>query len=277
MKIQEMQEFINTLQVHTVIAGNRGKWYDASNMWHTYIFQPLYNALHLLVAYMPGHSAGLAIIAMTIIVRLAIFPLTKKGIIAQQNMKRIDPKIKELKEKHKGDKQAESLAMMELYKTEGVSPVGGCLPLLIQLPIIYALYRTFSTLAPVSAAAAAIATSTAPALYSFVPLVSPAISFIGINLASKSIFLAVIVGATQFISSRLSLGAPKEAPDREKASFQDDMQHSMQMNMRYFMPVMMAVFSYNIGAAVALYWVTTNLFTIGQELALVKSGIKSKA
>jgi YidC/Oxa1 family membrane protein insertase len=242
-------------------------------MWHTYIYQPLYNVLHLLIAYMPGHSAGLAIIAMTVIVRFAIYPLTKKAILAQQGMKRIEPKIKELKEKHKGDRQAEALAMMELYKAESVSPMGGCLPLLIQLPIIFALYSIFSTVAPAHTEVVVDAATTT-ILYSFVTEVAPGTIFLGIDLASKSILLALIVGITQYISSRLSLGVPKPAPNRETATFQDDMQHSMQMNMRYFLPIMMALTSWGIGAAVALYWVTTNLFTIGQELVLQKSGVK---
>lgn len=241
-------------------------------MWHTYIYDPLFNILHLLIAYMPGHSAGLAIIALTLIVRFAIYPLTLKAAKAQKNMQRIAPHMEEIKQKHKDDKQAQAMAMMELYKKENVSPMSGCLPILIQLPIIFALYSIFASLAPQAGVPfAMVATSTADLLYSFVPNITPDMYFLGINLSSKNILLALIVAATQFVSSHLTLGPKKPAPNRETATFSEDMQHSMQLQARYFMPIMMGYFAYIASAAVALYWVTTNLFTIVQQYAVNKN------
>src|SRR5438105_3158478 len=115
-----------------------------SSIWHTVVYQPLYNILFFLVGIIPGHNVGLAIILLTIIVRVALFPLTGKSIKAQKAMKVLEPKLKELREKHKDDKQKLAQKSMELYQEHGVTPFSGCLPMVIQIPIIIGLYWVFS-------------------------------------------------------------------------------------------------------------------------------------
>jgi YidC/Oxa1 family membrane protein insertase len=226
----------------------------------TFVYKPIYNAFFFLLWLTPGHYVGFAIIALTLLVRFAIYPLTLKSIKAQRAMKELDPKIKALKEKHKDDKSAQSMAMMELYKQENVSPMSGCLPLLIQIPVISTLFFVLKGIAVVNN----------DYIYGFIPRVtSPNLYFFGLDLAGTSIVLALLVGITQFYSTHLSMGAKTtKTPlkDGEKPSFADDFQDSMQMNMRYFLPALLAFTAYKLTAAVALYWVTSNMFTIGQEL-----------
>src|SRR3989344_5365144 len=112
-------------------------------LWNSFIYDPLYNALILLVGVLPGHSVGGAIILLTVVVKTVLYPLTGKSIRAQRAMKELEPDLKRIREEYKNDRQGQSKKMMELYQREGVSPFSGCLPVLIQIPIILALYWVF--------------------------------------------------------------------------------------------------------------------------------------
>src|SRR3989344_7564892 len=107
------------------------------------LYRPLFNATVLLYNLIPGQDFGLAIISLTIIIRIILFPLSVKALKSQKAIAKINPKTKELKEKHKNDQVAYNKAVMDLYKEHGVNPMAGCLPLIIQLPVIIALYRVF--------------------------------------------------------------------------------------------------------------------------------------
>lgn len=250
-------------------------WHCASillimkTIWNTLIYKPIYNFLFILLAFVPGHNVGIAVILLTIIIRIAIYPLTLKSIKAQRAMKSIEPKLKEIKEKFKDDKQQQALATMDLYKKENISPMSGCLPLLIQIPIISTLFFVLKNVG-----------ETDPSfLYSFVSTdFVPNMAFLGLDLSAKSIVLAVLVGITQYFTTRFSLGKPvKEVrKDNEKVSFQEDFQKSMQLNMRYMLPVILALTAASLPGAVALYWVTSNMFSIGQEMWVTKRGLKDR-
>jgi YidC/Oxa1 family membrane protein insertase len=233
-----------------------------SAIWHTAIYAPLYNLLMLFVAVLPGHSVGGAIILLTATVKGVLYPLAQKGIIAQRAMRELEPKIKEIRERHKEDKVQVAQKTMELYQKEGVTPFSGCLPLLIQIPIIIALYWTFFKGLSI----------TPEYFYSFVPIPEELdMDFLVFDLAAKSIFLACAAGFTQYIQADLSLGNQKEDNTKpkqtsDKPSFQEDFQKSMQFQMRYIFPIMISFIAYTTSAAVALYWVTSNIFSIAQEL-----------
>src|SRR3989338_5389867 len=107
------------------------------------LYTPLLNILVLLYTIVPGHDLGVSIILLTVIIRVAFFPLSIKAQRSQREMNALAPKLKELKEKHKHDKAAEGAATMQLYKEHGINPVAGCIPLLIQLPFLIALYQVF--------------------------------------------------------------------------------------------------------------------------------------
>jgi YidC/Oxa1 family membrane protein insertase len=241
-------------------------------LWHSLFYQPLYNALIAIIAFVPGHSVGVGIIVLTLMVKGALLPLTAKSSRAQRAMKVLDPAMKAIKERHKDNKEAQAKAMMELYKEHKVTPFSGCLPILLQLPFIIGLYFVFWK-----------GLSIDPAIiYSFVPHPeSLNTHFLGLDLAGRSILLAVLAGATQFGQAWLVSGKTTNEPKEEKkekgeSSFQDDFQKSMQIQMLYILPIMIGVFAYSISAAVALYWTVSNIVSIAQEL-YIKRKVKPDA
>jgi YidC/Oxa1 family membrane protein insertase len=239
-----------------------------SALWHTIVYQPLYNILILLIAVLPEHSVGIAIIILTIIVRLALFPLTGKSIRAQKAMKELEPEIKKIREKYKDDKQEQAKKTMELYQEKGVTPFSGCLPLFIQIPIIIGLYLVFKDLLVPGQAA----------LYSFVTHPGALdMHFLFFDLAGKSAILAACAGIAQYFQADLSLGrqTPPVAAKSDSPTFQEDFARSMQMQMRYVLPVMISFIAFNTSAAVALYWTTSNILSIIQELLIRRSASKT--
>ncbi|MES2930610.1 MAG: YidC/Oxa1 family membrane protein insertase [Patescibacteria group bacterium] len=231
-------------------------------LWNTVFYQPIYNALIFIINNITFGDVGFGIIILTIIVKLILFPLTKKSIKSQILMKRMEPEIKKIK-KEFPNKEEQARKTFELYKKYGTNPFSGCLVVLLQLPVIFALYYVFYK---------GLAVGSGP-LYSFVHMPETLHShFLGLfDLHGKSIILAIVAGITQFIQGYLATPAkPKvevvkgiEAP--EEKTFQDQLSSSMQMNIKYILPIFIAFIAYQISAAVALYWITSNIFTIVQE------------
>lgn len=237
-----------------------------SALFNHLLVNPLYNVLVGLFAVIPFADAGIAIIIVTILVRLALFPLSKKAVRAQVEMQRIAPELERIKEDHKGNQEAQAKATLELYKKSGVNPFSGFLVLLIQLPVIFALYRIFlSTGFP---------NIDATRLYSFVHApASVSAYFLGITLTEKSYLLAFLAAVTTFFQIKLA-ALPKV--DDSKKSFGNDLAKSMQSQMKYFFPIIVFFIAYKISGVIALYWLTTNLFTIGQEI-VVRRKLKEEA
>src|SRR6185369_4453660 len=107
------------------------------------LIQPLLNLLVLGYNFVPGHDIGVVIILVTVLIRLILAPSFHKSLKQQHSMAALQPKLNELREKHKDNKEAQAKAMMDLYKEHKVNPLGSCLPLLIQLPLLIALYQVF--------------------------------------------------------------------------------------------------------------------------------------
>lgn len=235
-----------------------------SAFWHTVFYQPLYNGLIFLIGIMPGFSVGLAVILLTVIVRLIIFPFVHKSIKTQRKMRELEPELKKIREKYK-DKQEQAKRTMELYQKHGTNPFSGCLTIIIQLPILIALYLVFRNGF----------SENAGLLYSFVHYSSQASpEFLGLNLEAKSYLLALVVGVSQYFYTALSL--PKTPRGQGPSSFQEELSRSMNLQMRYFFPILFVVFSATLPAAVALYWLTSNMFSIAQEF-LVRALAKNEA
>ena len=112
------------------------------NIFNQALYLPLFNALVWLYNVIPGNDLGIAIIALTILIRFILYPLSKKAIQSQKAISQLQPKIKEIQKKYK-NKEEQAKAMMELYKKHKVNPMSGCLPILVQLPLLIALYRVF--------------------------------------------------------------------------------------------------------------------------------------
>lgn len=238
-----------------------------SNIYNLIVYQPLYNGLVLLMDTIPWANAGLVVILFTIIVKLCLFPLSRKAVIAQMQMKTIEPELAALKEKYKGDRQELARKTMELYKNKGIRPFLSIGLILIQLPIIFALYRIFlhSGLPKVST----------DLLYSFVSIPeSVNMMFFGwVDISKRSLALALFVGVTTFLQSKIMM-PPKPAAantDNKQSSMREEFAKNMHIQMKYVLPVLLTFFAVSLPAVVSLYWVTSNLFTIGQELFLKKT------
>jgi YidC/Oxa1 family membrane protein insertase len=229
--------------------------------FNTILYQPLFNALVLLYQYLPGRDFGIAVIVLTLLIRIILYPLMVKSIKSQKILSELQPKIQEIQQKFKNDKERQTKEMMALYQKEKINPFGGCLPLLLQLPILIALYRVFwKGLQPE-------ATSH---LYSFVPnpgVIDP--TFFGlINLAETSLVLAVLAGLTQFFQSKMLL--PKTKKAKQGGGQMAQFSEMMQKQMLYFFPIFTVFILWRLPSAIGLYWIITALFSIGQQYLILK-------
>lgn len=227
------------------------------------IYQPLYNGLVFLVGIIPGHDMGLAVIALTIIVRIVIYPLSRRAVQAQLAMKKLTPEIDELKKKYKKNSPEQSQAIFALYKERGVHPFASMGLVLVQLPLLFALYYIFYH--------GGFPSIDPALLYSFVHAPGAInMEFLGlINMAGHSLVLAVLAALTQFVYTRLTMG-PREKKNEGtpmEASLSSDMAKSFDLQARYMLPAVIGVISYTITAAAPLYWATSNTFMILQEYA----------
>ena len=223
-----------------------------TELYNTILFQPLFNATIFLYNIIPGADFGLAIVALTIITRLVFFPLTVKTILSQRALGRINPQMQEIKEKHKNDSQAQSAAIMKLYKDNNVNPLSGCLPMLIQLPILITLYRVFR---------AGFQPQNLGLIYSFISKpehINP-ISLGFLDITSRSVILALATGIFQFIQLRQNQALTNSAGGGQKEL------QAMNKQMLYFFPVMIIIIGWNLPAGLLLYWMTTTLFSMGEQ------------
>lgn len=245
-----------------------------SSLWNAVFFKPIYNILIFIISNVTFGDVGFAIILVTIIVKFALSPLTKKSIRSQILMKKMEPEIKQLKKDYP-NKEEQAKRTFDLYKKYGTNPFSGCLVVIIQLPVIFALYYVF--LKGISLDAGLI--------YPF--LTKPEsinTVFLGlIDMGGKSIVLAVLAGITQFLQAHLASPIKAKKGDieiikegEEKKSFQDELSNSMQTNVKYILPVFIAFISWKISAAIALYFVISNIFSIVQEWYIRKT-IENKA
>lgn len=229
------------------------------SLFNTILYQPLFNILVLLYLYLPGHDFGIAIIILTVLIKLIFYPLGGQAIRSQKNLSELQPKIEEIQKKYKDNKEQQVQATLELYKKEKINPFSGCLPLLIQLPILIALYQVFWR---------GFQAEQMSYLYSFVQnpgAIDP--GFLGlINLSEPNIILTILAGITQFIQSKMAL--PKNQIKAKGNA--PGMAGMMQKQMLYFFPILTVFILWNLPSAVGLYWVTTTIFSIAQQYFIFK-------
>lgn len=233
----------------------------------TVLIEPIYNAFIALIAYVPGHDAGLAIIALTILIRIIFLPAFSQALKTQHGMRRVEPELEAIKEKYKDDKQEQARQSMALFRKHGIKPFATFFSLLIQLPIFIALYAVFLREGfPELAHHLLYAGTPVP---EFVQVLF--LGFLDLT-AAKNILLAVVVAGVQLVQSRLSLGAlkPTEGMKPEKAQML-----SIQRQMLYMIPIVMGVVSYTAPAAAGLYLLTNAIISLLQEL-LVRRQIEAK-
>lgn len=228
-------------------------------LYHQILVRPIFNFLVFLYNTIPGGDFGIAILVLTIIIRFIFTPLSIKTLVSQKKLNMLQPKIKELQDKHKNDRVALGQATMAMYKEHGVNPFSGCLPLLIQLPILLALY---------SALGSGFKQESLTTLYGFVsnPGSINEISLGFLNLAHKAPLLGFLAGGLQWLQSKLSLSY------QSKNGAQDKGNPAIQMTkqMLYFFPVMVIIIAWNLPAGLVLYWVVTTLFSVFEQMYINK-------
>jgi YidC/Oxa1 family membrane protein insertase len=228
----------------------------------TFIYHPLYNGLTYLVDVVPTHDIGIAVIILTILVKLVLFPLSRQAIRTQAAMRSIAPDVEEIKKRLKDKQEEQAREIFALYKTRGIRPFSSFLLILVQFPILFGLYWVFGK--------AGFPQVDASILYSFVPFPhSVNMEFLGlIDMRGHSLLLAVLTGLTQYTYTRLSMGSRKPAVKEDSPSFSSDMARSFDLQARYVLPLIFTGIAYTLAAALPLYWTTSNLFMILQEIAM---------
>lgn len=240
-------------------------------MWNTLLIQPLFNLLVVLYNLL-GHNMGLAIIALTLLVRLILLPPTIKSLMAQKKLKDLQHEMAKIKKDHGHDKAVMTKKTMELYQKHGVNPLSSCLPLLIQLPILFALYRVFFTLGD---------SSSLNNLYPFVT--RPEVintHFLWMDLAKFDQYyvLPILAGVFQFLLSKLAM-AKSEAPlsgeaakdkDKKPEETMQNFQKMFSTQMIYLFPVMTIFIAARLPSALALYWTISTLFAVVQQYLVEK-------
>lgn len=216
-------------------------------IYNTFIYRPLLNLLVFLYGTVAFGDLGIAIIMMTVLIRAISLPLSLRTLRSQKEMAALSPELERIKEKHRGDQTAQGQATMELYRAHHINPLGGCLPLLIQIPVLLGLYRVFINVFKADSLSA---------LYGFMPdpgtINTVMLGFL--DLSRRSIPLALAAGAAQFILARMT-----------QSSNQGGQAAAINKQMLYFLPLMIIIVSWNLPAGLALYWVASTLFSMGEQ------------
>lgn len=225
------------------------------NVFHTILVKPLFNILIWFYNVIPGNDLGWAIIALTLLIRIILIPSFQKSLRSQKELQELQPKLNEIKEKYKDNREAQTKATLEVYKTHKVNPFSSCLPLLVQLPILLALYRVFLS---------GLNDDVTLGLYPFV--VNPGkinTNFLGLVELSRSNFIfALLAGASQFIQSKMMI--PKTPASQDKTAA------LMTAQFTYFMPILTILIAMSLPAGLSLYWLVTTLFAIGQQYYIIR-------
>jgi YidC/Oxa1 family membrane protein insertase len=224
--------------------------------------QPLLNLLVFLYNILWG-DIGLAIIAITVIIRLILYPSFKHQLESQKKLAELQPKLKELQSRYKDNREEQSKAMMKFYRENKVNPFGSCLPLIIQLLILIALFQVFRT---------GLNGAALENLYSFVtnPGSINTLSLGFLELSTPNIILAFITGGVQYFQSKLMMRfQPK--PAAKGSGGTADMGSMISKQMIYVLPVITVIFGAQLPAGLTLYWLITTLFMLGQQYIIIRS------
>ena len=197
--------------------------------WFTFIAKPMFLLLQYIHDYVGNW--GWTIVLVTILIKLILYPLSYKGMVSMNKLKELSPKIKEIQEKYKNDKQKSGAKMMEFYKKEGVNPMGGCLPIVLQIPVFFSIYRVLLNSIELKGAEWALWIT---------------------DLAEMDPYfvLPILMGITMYVQQLIT---------------PNQMQDELQKKLFQFLPVIFTFFFLWFPAGLTLYWFINNLFTIAQQ------------
>ena len=247
-----------------------------SSIFHTIIYQPLYNALIFLYNVIPGHDFGIAIIVFTILLKMALIPISKKQIESQKKLQELQPQIKEIQTKYKNDKERQTKEMLGFYKKNKTNPFSGCLPLIFQLIFFIAIYRVLINISNANL------TVQGEFLYSFVKNPENINNiFIGVvDLAKPSIPIAVLAAIAQFFQAKtMTVKKEKEANNKKQEeksvnNKQADFSQIMNKQMMYLGPFLTLFIGIKFASGLALYWLVSTLFALIQQIYIIKKNNK---
>ena len=234
-------------------------------LFHTIIYQPLYNTLIFLYNIVPGKDFGISIILLTILLRTILIPLYKKQIESQQKMQELQPKIKALQEKTKDNKEQQTKQLMELYKEHKTNPFSGCLPLIVQMIFLIAIYQVLFKL---SGNGLEVDSSQ---LYSFVANPGKINQFFIhlVDLTKPSIFIAVLAAAAQYFQTKMLMKTQVQ-PQKNTDDSKPDIAQMMSKQMIYLGPLMTLFIGIKFPAGLSLYWLAGTLFMLAQQIMIEK-------
>ncbi len=201
--------------------------------------------------FLPGGDLGFAVIFLTLLIRMIIFPLNHRMIKTQRAMKIIEPEVKRIQSEVK-NKEEQGRALMELYRKHGINPLSGIASLFVQLPLLIALFKVFQR----------DIMSQATIAYSFISLPTHINTiFLGfIDLTKPFVGISIIAAGSQFLQAYLAT-----PPHQPKKTGAPDFNEIMQKQMKYVFPIMIFLISFKLPSAVALYWTVMNVFAIVHE------------
>lgn len=246
-----------------------------SFLFNELIYQPIYNFLIFTYNVIPLHDFGIAIVIVTVAIKALLIPLSRKQIESQKKMQELQPKIKEIQEKHKGDKEKQSRALMEFYKENKTNPFSGCLPLIVQLIILIAIYRVLFNISQNN-----LMVDNAE-LYSFVENpgqinrmflniidLSAVLKLGSLTLASIPHLALVIAAALlQYVQSKMLMA---KQVFKSKKNGEPDFSQMMAKQMLYMGPLLTLFIGIKFPAGLALYWLVSTMFMIIQQRYIIK-------
>lgn len=241
-------------------------------LYQNFFYEPLYNGMIGLLDLLPWLSVGFAVIVFTIIVKSILFPLSRKSVRTQLEMKKIEPEINKIKEQYKDDKNTQAQKIMALYKESKINPFAGILLVIIQLPILWALYSIFLR--------GGLPVINTDILYPFIKVPeSIDMSFLGFDITQKSTIFALVAAFVQFIQIQITMPKTQKVKKDENKSvnFKDELARSMTFQMRFIAPIMIFVVARSFSMVVSLYLITASVFAIVQEYVMKRRLEKSNS
>ncbi len=230
-------------------------------LFNELLYRPMVNILVLLYENVTFGNLGIAIILLTLVIRVVLFPIFYKTAKHQRISQELQPHIKRIQEEHKDNKANQTKAMMDLYKKHKINPFTPIFLIILQIPIIYALFKVFSH----SFADASLSEEALSALYNFVhPPESLNFMFLGMDLKMKSMIVVVIAAVAQFFQGKLSIIKTKKSAEDKTVSQAE----AMGKQMMYIGPLLTLGLLWNLPAAIGVYWLSTTVFSIIQQVIL---------
>ena len=245
-------------------------------LFNEFIYNPIYNLLIFFHNVIPIDDFGIAIVAVTIFIKLILIPLSRKQIESQKAMQKLQPKIKELQKKYKDDKAKQSQALMALYKENKANPFSGCFPMIVQLIFLIAIYRVLFNVAEAGLVV------DVNNLYSFVSDpgqinhfflgiidLTSSIDFSQLGIKSvPHIILILLAAGFQYIQSKMLL--KKQLPKVESKKEEPDFAQMMSKQMLFLGPLLTLFIGFRFPAGLALYWLVSTAFMVAQQYYLEK-------